>query len=154
MNAAAFQRAFIRFHQAVYERSGGRIGRRLMVVPSLLLTTTGRRTGQPRTAVLVYAPDGDEVVVVASNDGQDRPPAWLLNIGADPRVVVRIGRRRGPATARIVRAGDPDYPRRWALVNANNHGRYDGYQRRTSRPIELVAIRPDAGGTDAGRLQR
>jgi F420H(2)-dependent quinone reductase len=143
VNTRSLQGAFIRFHQALYETSRGWVGRRLMGVPSLLLTTTGRRTGRRRTAVLVYAADGPEYVVVASNDGRDRPPAWLLNAGAEPRVEVRVGRWRGPATARVVGAGDPDYPRLWALVNANNHGRYDGYQSKTTRPIELMAIRPD-----------
>jgi F420H(2)-dependent quinone reductase len=152
MNSASLQAAFIRFHQAVYERSDGWVGRRLMGVPSLLLTTTGRRSGQRRTAVLVYASDGPDDIVVASNHGQDRPPAWLLNLLADPRVVVRVGRHRGPAVARVITSGDADYPRLWALVNANNHHRYDAHQAKTDRRIELVAIRPgdDAAGTHEG----
>ena len=82
----ALQLAYLRLHQAVYQRTRGRIGHRLAGSPSLMLRTTGRRSGSPRTAVLTYARDGADFVLVASNDGQDRPPAWFLNVGANPAV--------------------------------------------------------------------
>jgi F420H(2)-dependent quinone reductase len=69
-------------HQRIYERTGGRIGHRLIGVPSALLRTTGRRTGQVRTSALVYARDGRDYLLVASNGGSDRPPGWLFNIEA------------------------------------------------------------------------
>jgi deazaflavin-dependent oxidoreductase (nitroreductase family) len=138
----SLQVAFLRAHASLYERTGGWLGHRLIGVPSLMLRTTGRRTGLRRTAVLTYGRDGADFVVVASNDGQDRPPAWFVNLAADPTVEVQVARRRSPATARVIEASDPSYPRLWALMNRVNHGRYDGYQRRTTRPIALVVLTP------------
>ena len=83
-------------------------------------------------------------MVVASNGGQDQPPAWLYNVGANPEVSIQVGRRRAAARARIVESGDADYPRLWRLVNEVNHGRYDGYQKLTARPIALVLLTPAA----------
>ena len=136
------QLAFLRAHVSLYARTGGRVGHRLMGVPTLLLHTTGRRSGLRRTAVLAYGRDGSDFVVVASNDGRDEPPAWLLNVRADPAVTVQVARRSAAGRARVVEPGDPDYPRLWTLVNRVNHGRHDGYQRQTTRPIALVAVTP------------
>jgi deazaflavin-dependent oxidoreductase (nitroreductase family) len=138
----AVQVAFLRAHAGLYERTGGRLGHRLIGVPSLMLRTTGRRTGLRRTAVLTYAREGADYVVVASNDGRDRSPGWYVNLTANAAVEVQVARRRSPATARLVEASDPSYPRLWALVNRVNHGRYDGYQRRTTRPIPLAVLSP------------
>lgn len=140
----SLQLAFLRAHASLYARTGGRLGHRLAGVPALLLHTTGRRSGLRRTAVLAYGLDGSDLVVVASNDGRDEPPAWLLNVHADPAVAVQVARRSAAGRARVVEPGDPDYPRLWTLVNQVNHGRYDGYQRRTTRPIALVAVTPSA----------
>ena len=99
-------------HQRLYERSGGRLGHRLIRLRFLLLRTTGRRTGQPRTVTLAYARDaaspgragpgrlpgggrtGRTTCVVASNYGSAQPPGWLLNVSADPRVQIQDGPRR------------------------------------------------------------
>lgn len=140
--AETAQAAFLRLHQAVYEGTGGRIGHRMIGVPSLLLRTVGRKTGQTRTAALVYAKDGESFVVVASNGGADRPPGWLHNLKAQPAVDVQVGTRRFPATAEAIGADHAEYGRLWALVNTNNHGRYDRYQERTRRQIELVRLTP------------
>lgn len=129
-------------HQRLYERTDGRIGHRMIGVPSLLLRTTGRRTGQPRTSALVYARDGEDYVLVASNGGSDRPPGWLFNVEARPGVEIQVGRTRSAATARVVSAGDESYPRLWKLVNDRNHGRYDRYQVKTERRIPLVVVTP------------
>jgi deazaflavin-dependent oxidoreductase (nitroreductase family) len=138
----SLQSEFIRFHRAIYERSGGRLGHRLIGVPALLLRTTGRRSGLVRVAVLPYGRDADGYVVVASNHGREQPPGWLTNIRAHPEVALQVGRRRSPALARIVEAADPDHPRLWALMNRANHGRYEGYVGSTSRPIPLVVVTP------------
>jgi deazaflavin-dependent oxidoreductase (nitroreductase family) len=136
------QRGFLKVHQGLYEVSGGLVGHRMIGVPTLLLRTTGRKSGATRTSALVYAKDVDAFVVTASNGGDDRPPGWLLNVEAKPEVEIQIGRTRKPATARLVEKGDADYPRLWEVVNRVNHGRYAGYQKRTSRPITLVALTP------------
>ena len=140
--ADAVQATFLRVHQAIYEGTRGRIGHRMIGVPSLLMTSVGRRTGLRRTAALVYAKDDGALVVVASNGGADRPPAWLHNVRARPDVDVRVGRRRMAATAEVIGPDHADYARLWKLVNVNNHGRYDRYQTRTQRPIELVRLAP------------
>lgn len=132
----------LRIHQALYVRSDGRVGHRLIGAPSLLLRTTGRRTGIRRTNALIYAEDGPRFVVVASNHGRDRPPGWLLNLQVNPEVEIQLGRRRMAATARIVEAGSPDHARLWGLANAINRNRYDAYQARTRRPIALVVLEP------------
>ena len=133
---------FLRLHQRLYERTDGRVGHRMIGVPTLLLRTTGRRSGALRTNALVYARDGDDYVLVASNGGAERHPAWLHNLRANPDVEVQVGRERRRGTARVVERGEPGYDRLWRLVNDNNRDRYDGYQRKTSRPIPLVVVTP------------
>ena len=81
-------------HEQLYKRTDGRLGHRMIGVPTLLLRTTGRRSGATRTNGLVYARDGDDYLVVASNGGADRPPAWLHNLRANP-----ASRFRSPASA-------------------------------------------------------
>ena len=132
----------LRVHEDVYKRTDGRVGHRILGVPALLLRTTGRRTGLTRTNSLVYARDGDDLLVVPSNGGADRPPAWLHNLKAHPDVEIQIGRERRRATARVVEASDPDHERLWKLVNAGNRDRYSAYQRKTTRPIPVVALTP------------
>jgi deazaflavin-dependent oxidoreductase (nitroreductase family) len=149
----SLQLAYLRLHQAVYQRTRGRIGHRLAGSPSLMLRTTGRRSGSPRTAVLTYARDGADFVLVASNDGQDRPPAWFLNVGANPAVGVQVARRRADGRARVVEQRDADYPRLWKLVNDGNHHRYERYQRRTARPIPLVVVTPGGPLVERGHGQ-
>lgn len=134
---------FLRVHQNIYEATQGAVGHRLIGVPTLLLTSTGRRSGRQRSAALVYAKDDDgSLVVVASNGGADRPPGWLHNVKADGTVAVQIGRRRFDATAEVIAPGHAHYQRLWALINRTAHGRYDRYQHRTDRPLELVKLRP------------
>ena len=136
------QSGFLRFHQAVYEATGGVIGHRMIGVPTLLMTSTGRRSGTRRTAALVYAKDADSFVVVASNGGADAPPGWLHNVKAEPAVDLHVGRRRLAAVAQVIGPDDTDYARLWTLVNDHNHGRYDRYQAKTSRRIQLVRLTP------------
>jgi len=132
----------LRLHQAIYERTDGRIGHRTIGVPTLLLRTTGRRSGATRTNGLVYARDGDAYLVVASNGGADSHPAWLHNVRAEPDVEIQIERERRKGTARVIEPSDPDYDRLWKIVNENNRDRYSAYQRRTDREIPVVAITP------------
>jgi F420H(2)-dependent quinone reductase len=132
----------LRVHEALYKATDGRVGHGMIGVPCLLLRTTGRKSGQTRTISLVYARDGDDYVVVASKGGADENPAWLLNLRANPDVEVQVGRKRQKARAREVTSADPDYQRLWKLVNDNNRGRYDGYQKLTQREIPLAVLTP------------
>ena len=132
----------LRLHEKLYKATDGRLGHHMIGVPTLLLRTTGRRSGQPRTNALVYAKDGDAYLVVASNGGADRAPAWLHNLKATPDVEIQIGRDRSKATARVVEPSDPDYDHLWKIVNENNRDRYTAYQQQTSRPIPVVAVKP------------
>ena len=140
--ASTLQGSFLRLHQLVYERTGGRLGHGMIGVPTLLLRTTGARTAAPRTNALVYAKDGDNYVVVASNGGADNSPGWFFNVRANPDVELQVGRRKLPGSARIVDHDAEEYQRLWRLVNDNNHGRYDAYQTQTSRPIPLIVVAP------------
>ncbi len=132
----------LRIHEQIYKRSDGRLGHRMIGVPTLLLRTTGRRSGATRTNGLVYARDGDDYLVVASNGGADRAPGWLHNVRANPDVEIQVGRERRGGTARVVDPADPDYERLWQIVNENNRERYRAYQEQTARPIPVVALTP------------
>ena len=132
----------LQLHEQLYKISDGRIGHHMIGVPTLLLRTTGRRSGATRTNGLVYARDGDDYLVIASNGGADRPPAWLHNVRANSDVEIQIARERRKGAARAVEPSDPDYGRLWKIVNDNNHDRYSAYQKQTTRPIPVVAITP------------
>ena len=134
--------AVLRVHHKIYTATDGRVGHKMIGVPTLMLRTTGRRSGVTRTNSLVYAQDGNDYLVVASKGGADEAPAWLHNLRAKPEVEVQVGRDRQPATARIVEPSDPDYDRLWKIVNENNRDRYTAYQKQTERPIPVVAITP------------
>ncbi len=130
----------LRVHAFVYEHTDGLIGHRLLGVPCLMLRTSGRKTGQTRTNSLVYATDGERYLVVASKGGDPKAPAWLLNLRAEPKVTVQIARSQFRATATEIGPSDADYARLWKLVNDNNGNRYDAYQKKTTRPIPIVAL--------------
>jgi deazaflavin-dependent oxidoreductase (nitroreductase family) len=141
----------LRVHDRVYKATDGRIGHRLLGVPTLLLRTTGRRSGAIRTNSLVYARDGADYLVVASKGGADQPPAWLLNLEARPEVEIQIGRDRRECRCRVVDPSDPDYARLWKIVNEKNGDRYTAYQESTARPIPVVAITPVSEEALAGK---
>lgn len=132
-------------HADIYQRTDGRLGHRLLGVPTILLKTTGRKSGLERSSALVYATDPqhpETLLIVASNGGADRPPAWLLNITADSNVTVQLKRNQYAATATPIYPGEPDYDRLMALCNANNKDRYARYRSMTERPIPVVALSP------------
>src|SRR5918997_4330986 len=103
----------LRVHEKLYVRTDGRVGHKMIGVPTLLLRTTGRRSGVTRTNGLVYARDGDDYLVVASKGGAPSAPAWLHNLRANPQVEIQVGREGRPATAHVIEKGDPDYERVW-----------------------------------------
>ncbi len=129
-------------HDKIYQKTDGRIGHKLPgVPPALLLHTTGAKTGLPRTNSLTYARDGDAYLIVASNGGAPNAPGWYHNLRKDPLVEINIGPKRFPVTAQQIMPSDPDYDRLWQIVNKNNYNFYRGYQKRTSRPIPVIALR-------------
>jgi deazaflavin-dependent oxidoreductase (nitroreductase family) len=141
----------LRAHQWCYERSDGRVGHHLGGLRTLLLRTTGRRSGRTRTAALVYVDDGPgRYVVVASNGGSEHAPGWWHNLRADPHAEVQVRRDRYPVTASEPTGAERE--RLWVAVNENNRyrggGRYDHYQAMTDRPIPVVVLTRDAGGSE------
>lgn len=136
-------RALSRVHGAIYRTSRGRLLGRLAGMPVLLLTTTGRRTGRRRTATLTYFRDGGDLVLIGSFGGSDLPPAWWLNLQADPKASVLIGGTTSTVTARAATVEERD--RLWPLVTTTNPG-YARYQERTARPIPVVLLMPESVG--------
>jgi deazaflavin-dependent oxidoreductase (nitroreductase family) len=132
----------LKVHQAIYERSGGRIGHRLAGTRNLLLRTVGAKTGQHRTNALTYARDGADYLIVASMGGAPKSPGWYFNLRADPDVEIQVGTKRMPVRAKFVEAGDPDRDRLWKIADRNNGGRYSSYQKKTDRQIPLVVLSP------------
>jgi deazaflavin-dependent oxidoreductase (nitroreductase family) len=128
-------------HRTLLRVSGGRIGSRAAGMPVLELVTTGRRSGTPRTVMLTSpARDGAAWVVVASRAGDDRHPAWFLNLRDEPRVQVAVqGGPRRPMLAAV--ATPEERARLWPLITAD-FGNYADYQKRTEREIPLVLLHP------------
>ena len=126
-------------HRWIYLKSGGRIGHKLLDKPMLLLETVGRKSGQPRITPLLYVEDGGAFVVVASNLGDARFPAWWHNLTARPEAAVRVGRRRLRAAWR--RADSEEEARLWPKLEAV-YSAYPDYRARAGRDIPLVILDP------------
>jgi deazaflavin-dependent oxidoreductase (nitroreductase family) len=136
---AGLLRAVGKLNVPVYRASGGRLFGSLDGTPVLLLTTTGRRSGQRRTAPVVYLPDGERMVVIGSNAGNVRPPAWSLNLEANPDAEVEVRRERRPVRARI--ATGEERADLWRRVNERYSG-FDDYADRTARDIRVFVLEP------------
>jgi len=128
-------------HQSVLKLSAGRVGWGAAGMPVLQLTTTGRKTGQPRSVMLTSPlQQGTTLVVVASRGGDDTHPAWYLNLLANPEVEVTMkGRLKQRMHARV--ASPEERARLWPQVTTA-HKNYAGYQTKTEREIPLVLIEP------------
>jgi deazaflavin-dependent oxidoreductase (nitroreductase family) len=105
--------------------------------PILILTTKGRKTGQERTNALIFQPHGEDYLIVASRAGSDKPPAWYLNLVAEPRVIVQVKGDRFAANARTATAEEK--PELWQTMTAVWPD-YDAYQTRTDRDIPVVVL--------------
>jgi deazaflavin-dependent oxidoreductase (nitroreductase family) len=127
-------------HMRRYLETGGLEGHQWRPgVPTLLLTTTGRRSGVRRRTALIYGRDGEDYLVVASKGGAPAHPAWLHNLTADPQVDLQIGAQVVPATARI--ADGAERARLWRTMSAIWPA-YDDYATKTDRQIPVVVLTP------------
>jgi len=122
----------------IYRISGGRIGGRfLRGAPVLLLTTIGRKTGQPRTSPLLYLEDDGCIILVASKGGMSHSPLWFHNLEANPRCEVEIGSEKIAMVSR--RASAEEKQRLWPKLVAM-YKDYDDYQARTERDIPVLIL--------------
>ena len=124
-------------HVARYRATDGEEGHDWQGTQTLVLTTTGRKSGEQRDAALIYAPHGDAYAIVASKGGADAPPAWYLNLDADPDVEVQVWGDRFKAKARTASAEEkaeiwPTMTGEWPA--------YDEYQKKTDREIPVVLL--------------
>jgi deazaflavin-dependent oxidoreductase (nitroreductase family) len=127
----------------LYKRSGGRlslshIGRK-RALQTLLLTTTGRRSGQQRTTPVLYLEDGDALVVVASNYGKERHPAWSGNLMANPEASVQVHERRQDVRAR--HADEAEKERLWPRL-LEVYPAWEDYTHRTDRSFRAFFLEP------------
>ncbi len=131
--------ALVKANVGLYRLSGGRLGGRIKGAPVLLLHHVGRKTGRSRTMPVLYLRNGDDLVIVASRGGSDAMPAWRLNLDADPRTTVEVGRDRREVVAREASADEKAqlWPR---LVDMFPD--YAVYQSRTERQIPVIILSP------------
>jgi len=125
--------------EAVYVRTDGRLGSQIGPIQLLLLRTKGRKTGRQRTAALLYVTDAGRPVVIGSKGGSDTPPAWVLNLRADPDAEIQVGTLRWPVRARFTRG--EERARLWRKAVAA-WPPYRSYQERTRRQIQVIALEP------------
>jgi deazaflavin-dependent oxidoreductase (nitroreductase family) len=131
-------------HAWIYKKSGGAMGGHVVGgAPIMLLTTTGRHSGKPRTSPLIYLRDGEKFVVVASKAGLPSHPSWYLNLTVHPEVEVQIGNQRQRMLAETASADKKAlyWPRLRAVYPP-----YQDYQTRSGRDIPVVVLRPLTNG--------
>jgi deazaflavin-dependent oxidoreductase (nitroreductase family) len=124
-------------HVRVYQETNGEDGHIWQGVPTLLLTTKGRKSGKPFTTPLIYGKDGDSFLIIASRGGADHHPQWYLNLIAEPEVEVQVLADKFKARART--AEGEEKARLWKTMTAVWPD-YDAYQAKTSREIPLVVL--------------
>ena len=126
-------------HIRRYRETDGEVGYLWNGATALLLTTTGRKTGQPRTQPLIFASDGDDYLVVASMGGAPKHPSWYLNLVDHPDAEVQVKGDVIPVRAHT--ATDEEKARLWKIVT-EQWPNYDVYQTRTDRQIPVVVLSP------------
>jgi F420H(2)-dependent quinone reductase len=135
-------RRIMGIHTLVYRATGGRLGHRLpgLSAPILLLDHVGAKSRKKRTSPLLYIPDGEDVVIVASKGGFPKNPAWFHNLLANPDTTVQIGPERRPVHARVATPAERE--RLWPKV-VESYRTYADYQARSrGREIPLVILEP------------
>jgi deazaflavin-dependent oxidoreductase (nitroreductase family) len=139
-------RAMSVVHTRMYKLTGGRLGKKWHIgsavfkgVPICLLTTTGAKSGLPRTVPLLYMPDGDSVVLVASQGGLPTNPQWLRNVQADPAVTIQVRTKVRTMRARVATPAERD--RLWPRL-VDLYADFASYQAWTERQIPVVICEP------------
>jgi deazaflavin-dependent oxidoreductase (nitroreductase family) len=132
-------RAIGKLNVPVYRLTRGRLMGKVGRAPVLLLTSIGRRSGQPRTAPVLYLADGERVVVIGSNAGNTRAPAWSYNLRANPDSEVQIRGERRNVRARL--AEGKERTELWRKMNEQYAG-FEDYDERTSRDIGVFVLEP------------
>jgi F420H(2)-dependent quinone reductase len=135
----ATTRLFYALHRAIYRLSGGRIFSRMVGCPVVLLTTTGRKSGEPRTAPLLGFEEGQSIVVIPSNAGKKHYPSWYLNLLANPQAQVQLGAQIRQVKAR--EATVEERGRLWPRI-VTYYGGYQVYRERTERHIPVIILDP------------
>ncbi len=135
----AIQRALTSLHIACYRATGGVIGHRVGPLPNLLLTTTGRRSGKPRTTALTYIQVDGSLAVIASNLGSRTAPQWYRNLMERPEAMAQLKRRRWPVRAR--QATPSERERIWSAALVIWPA-WAGYAGRAQREIPIVVLEP------------
>ena len=126
-----------RLHKLMYRLSNGRIGSRAIGMPVLSLTTTGRKSGEPRQVLLTYVDHPDGWIVAATNAGAGHDPAWSRNLDADPRAIVAVGGTSSAVTAR--RLEDEERSQAWEALTTAYDG-YETYRDAADRSIPVVLL--------------
>ncbi len=121
-----------------YRATGGKVSGMFERAPLLLLTTTGAKSGQPRTSPIVHAKDGDDLVVFGSYAGADRHPDWYHNLVANPRVTVELGDESFEADAVVTDGEERD---RLFAAQVAAMPPFAEYERKTSRVIPVVRLK-------------
>jgi deazaflavin-dependent oxidoreductase (nitroreductase family) len=124
-------------HVRRYRETGGEVGHEWEGTQTLILTTTGRKSGERRDNALIYGRSGDALLVVASKGGADAPPAWYLNLQADPKAEVQLLDEVFEVRARD--ATPEEKPEMWREM-VGHWPNYEEYQRKTERPIPVVVL--------------
>ncbi|MER7542828.1 nitroreductase family deazaflavin-dependent oxidoreductase [Actinomadura sp.] len=124
-------------HVRRYQETDGEEGHEWQGTVTLLLTTTGRKSGKEYTTPLIYQTEGDAYLVVASKGGADEPPDWYLNLEANPEVKVQV--KGDKFTARARTATPEEKPALWRKMTAAWPA-YDEYQEKTTRDIPVVVL--------------
>jgi len=139
LGESSFWRRTGRVHAWLYRLTSGAIGHRAGGLRNLLLTTTGRRSGERRTVPLTYMADRNRYVLVASNGGSDRHPAWWLNLQRTPRATIQVGGQALEVVAH--RAEGAEHGDLWPRLKAMNPF-YAQYEQITAREIPVVVLEP------------
>jgi deazaflavin-dependent oxidoreductase (nitroreductase family) len=122
---------------AEFRANGGIVGGPFAGAPMLLLTTTGAKSGERRTTPLVYLPDGDRFVIIASKGGAPTHPGWYHNLLAHPQTTIEVGTETIPVTATVVTGAERD---RLYAEQARLRPAFAEYQAKTTRRIPVIAL--------------